>query len=452
MKVPSQNLPPGPRPLYPGQNLLAFQRDPLKFLTQAACQYGDVVHLHIGRQPLFLFNHPDLIRDVLVTQHRKFIKSPVLRRTRVLIGDGLLTSEGDLHLRQRRLIQPAFYRQAVAEYGRVMVDYTLRASQRWQDGQIVDMAAEMMRLTMGIVGQVLFGADVESEAPEIGRAITLLLDKFGRLSNPYFEIIESMPLPSNQQRRQAGLLLDETIRKMIAEWRASSTIRHDLLDMLLSARDEDGAGMSDQLIRDEALTLFLAGHETTANALTWCLFLLAENAWVENRLHAEIREVLGGCPPTADDVDRLVYTRQVLAEGLRLYPPAWIIGREALEEIQAGDYRLPAGSVILLSQWVMHRDERYFPQPKRFDPQRFTPQAQAARPRYAYFPFGAGPRVCVGEPFAWMEGVLLLATLVQRWQMRPAPGFKSGLQPLITLRPRYGLPMVLFQRPDAPQV
>jgi cytochrome P450 len=222
--------------------------------------------------------------------------------------------------------------------------------------------------------------------------------------------------------------------------------------MLLAARDAGGdeQGMSDQLIRDETLTLFLAGHETTANALTWTLYQISEHPWVEDRLHAELSAVLGGRAPAAADVERLVYTRQVLSEAMRLYPPAWVVGREAIEEFQAGPYRLPPGSVVLLSQWVMHRDARYYPLPDRFDPDRFSPEAQAARPRYAYFPFGAGPRVCVGEPFAWMEGVLLLATLLQRWQMRLASGFRYSLQPSITLRPRYGMPMMLIRRPDAP--
>jgi cytochrome P450 len=453
MTETAQRLPPGPRPHFPGQNYLAFQRDPLHYLQNAHQRYGDVVHLHLGGQPVFLLNHPDFVREVLVSQHRKFIKSPVLRRTRILLGDGLLTSEGELHLRQRRLIQPAFHRQAVEGYARLMVDSTLRASQRWQDGQEIDLHAEMMHLTMTIVSQALFGADVEREAPHIGQAITLLLDQFGRLSNPMFEKIERLPTPGNRARQQAGLLLDETIRRMIAERRTSGAARHDLLDMLLSARDEgdDSQGMSDQQIRDEALTLFLAGHETTANALTWSLHLLGEHPWVEDRLHAELREVLGGRAPEAEDVERLVYTRQVLAEAMRLYPPAWVIGREATEPFQAGDYRLPPGAVILLSQWVMHRDDRFYPLPERFDPDRFTPEAQAARPRFAYFPFGGGPRMCVGEPFAWMEGVLLLAVLLQRWQMRHADSFRWGLAPSITLRPRYGMPVMLFRRPDSPE-
>lgn len=442
--------PPGPRSRIPGKNLLAFQRNPLRYLSDAAARYGDIVQLPVGGQPLFLFNHPDYVQEVLVNQHRNFIKSPVLRRTRALLGDGLLTSEGDLHLRQRRLIQPAFHRHAVAQYAQQMAAYALETSLRWRDGQEVDIAAEMMRLTMRIVGKALFGTDVEDDAPEIGRAVTLLLETFGRMSNPLTEQFERLPLPANRRRREAGRLLDATIREMIASRRASGEPRDDLLDMLLHARYADGGagGMPDALIRDEALTLFLAGHETTANAVSWCLYLLANHPWVEERLHTELVEVLDGRLPAADDIDRLVYTRQVLSEAMRLYPPAWVIGREALEPFEVGGCRLPAGSVILLSQWVMHRDARFYPLPERFDPQRFSPQAQAARPRYAYFPFGAGPRVCAGEAFAWMEGIVLLAVLLQRWQMRLSSRFRFGLQPLITLRPRHGLPMILFRRPD----
>lgn len=448
-----QRLPSGPRPVFPGQNVLLFQRDPLQYLLKAHRTYGDIVPLNLGWQPIYLLNHPDLVRDVLVNQSRKLIKSPILRRMRVLLGDGLLTSEGDLHLRQRRLIQPAFHRLAVAGYASLMVEDTLRASQRWRDGQEVDIHAEMMRLTMRIVGKALFGADVEGEAPEIGRAIHAVLEQFRRLFNPLYDYLEKLPLLANHRQREAGRLLDETIRRMIAERRASGETRHDLLEMLLSARDENhgNQGMSDQLIRDEVLTLFLAGHETTANAVSWCLYQVSENPWVEDRLYQELQSVLRGRSPAFEDVEKLVYTRQVLAEAMRLFPPVWVMGVEVVEPCQAGNQLFPAGSVLLLSQWVMHRDARFYPLPERFDPDRFTPEAQAARPRYAYFPFGAGPRVCIGEPFAWVEGVLLLATLLQRWQMRMASSFRYGLQPSITLRPRYGMPMLLFRRPDAPE-
>ena len=286
---------PGPKAVLPAQNLFRFMRDPLDFLSKAAHEYGDLVNLHMGALPTFLLNDPEAIRGVLVTNNRQFVKSPVLRRMTPVLGEGLLTSDGDLHLRQRRLLQPAFHRQRIAEYARTMTHYALETSRRWTDGETVDVSKEMMRLTMVIVGQTLFGTNVEEEASEIGQAITHLLAGSRRLSLPFWEHIQKLPLPGNREMEQAGIYLDQTIREMIAERRAGEhTTRGDLLEMMLAARDEegDGQGMSDDLIRDETMTLFLAGHETTANALTWTFYLLSRYPWVEDQLHAELQAVL----------------------------------------------------------------------------------------------------------------------------------------------------------------
>jgi cytochrome P450 len=444
--------PPGPNQALPARHVFAMALDTLNFLTRSA-RYGDVVRLTTGMQETYLLNHPDLIRTVLVTNHRSFTKSPVLQRMRVFLGQGLLTSEGDLHLRQRRLIQPAFHRERVNAYGEIMTSYSRKVSQDWQPGETRDIHEEMMRLTMVIVGHALFGTDVEGEAAEIGEAITVLLGSTQRLVLPFWSRIQHLPLPGNRRINEAGLLLDEKIREMIGARRAAmergeAHLVSDLMDMLLRARDEegDGGGMSDQLIRDEALTLFLAGHETTANALTWTWYLLSQHPEVEQKLHAELESALGGRTPTAEDVENLPYTRMVLSESMRLYPPAWILGRQAKHPVELGGYTLPEGAVVVMSQWLMHRDERFYPDPLRFDPQRWTPEAQSARPRLAYFPFGAGPRLCVGEPFAWMEGILILADLAQRWRLRLAPGQKIELLPQITLRPKHGMRMVLERR------
>ena len=452
VSLPVRTTPPGPRQTFPGQHLIEMMRKPLPLVTRAA-QYGDVSYLHLGAKGGYLINRPEYIQGILVNNHRLFIKSAVLQRMRDFLGEGLLTSEGELHLRQRRLIQPAFHRQKIAAYGKIMTDNALLTSERWQDGETRDIHKEMMRLTMLVVGEALFGANVEGEAAEIGTAITTLLENSRRLMLPFYQQYQRLPLPGNRAANEAGLFIDQRIRQMInarrkAQNNGADEPPGDLMDMLLRARDVqgDGKGMSDELVRDEVMTLFLAGHETTANALTWTWYLLSQNPEVEARLHAELEQVLGGRLPTAEDSERLPYTRKVLSEAMRLYPPAWIIGRQALEDYAIDDLVIPAGATVLMSQWVMHHDQRFFPDPNRFDPERWTPEAMAARPRFSYFPFGGGPRLCIGEPFAWMEGALLLAALAQRWQLRLDPNQRIGLLPQITLRPKYGMRMVLTKR------
>ena len=436
--------PPGPRRRVPALNALRMGRDPLAFLTALAAQYGDIARVPLGPETLYLFNHPDLIRDVLVTNHRNFHKGRGLERAKVLLGTGLLTSEGEFHLRQRRLAQPAFHRQRVAAYGATMARYGAARRERWRPGAVIDAHQEMMALTLGVVGRTLFDADVEHEAAEIGAALATTFESFNfGFFLPFGELLERLPLPATLRFRKARARLDETIYRMIDERRASGADRGDLLSMLLLAQDTegDGGGMTDLQLRDEAMTIFLAGHETTANALTWTWYLLSQHPEVESRLHAEIDAALGERLPTADDLSSLPYTRLVLAESMRLYPPAWIVGRRALGAFTANGYEIPPRSIVLMSQYVTHRDARWFPDPETFDPERFTPERQADRPKFAYFPFGGGPRVCIGEQFAWMEGVILLATIAQRWRLRLVPGHPVALQPIITLRPKHGMRM-----------
>jgi cytochrome P450 len=439
---------PGPRRSFPGQQLLALQRDPTGFLLGMAHTHGDVAHVKLGPQHVFLLNHPDFIRDVLVTNQRNFVKGRGLERAKRLLGEGLLTSEGELHQRQRRLVQPAFHRQRIAGYGNTMVGCATMARERWRDAALYDMHAEMMRLTLAIVGKTLFDADVEGEAVAVGTALDTLMELFNVFSMPLGGLLEKLPLPATRRFQQSRDRLETTIDRMIAQRRATGEDHGDLLSMLLLAQDDEGdAGrMSDIQVRDEALTLFLAGHETTANALTWTWYLLSQHPDAEAQLHAELDTALAGRLPTFEDLTRLPYTRMILAESMRLYPPAWVIGRRALNEYKVGGYRIPADSIVLTSQWVMHHDPRYYPEPFRFDPQRWTPAAQAERPKFAYFPFGAGPRVCIGESFAWMEAILLLVTIAQRWRMRLAPGQQVALRPTITLRPKYGMWMRLERR------
>lgn len=443
--------PPGPRSIIPLGALLRFRHDPLVFLTHLARQYGDVAQVSFGSQQLVLLNHPDHIHDVLVTHHRNFHKGRGLERARVLLGNGLLTSEGEFHRRQRRLAAPAFHRQRVESYGSVMVDYTTKMLQRWQSGATIDLDQEMMRLTLAIAGSTLFGSDVEDEASTVGEALTDIMEMFRIFQLPFGEFFERLPLPRVRRFERQRARLDATIYRMIAERRASGKDRGDLLSMLLQARDEfgDGGGMTDMQLRDEILTILLAGHETTANALTWTIYLLSQHPQIEAVLLAELDEVLSGRGPTVADLPQLRYTRRVLSEGLRLYPPAWVIGRRALSDYQVGGYQVPARTIVAMSQWVMHRDPRYYPDPDRFDPDRWTPEQQEQRPRYAYFPFGGGPRICIGESFAWMEGTLCLATIMQHWRLRLVPGHPVGTKPLITLRPRYGMRMKVEQRINA---
>ena len=424
-------------------------RDPLAFLSNLRATYGDIARVPLGAETLYLFSHPDLVRDVLVTNHKNFHKGRGLERAKNLLGEGLLTSEGDYHLRQRRLAQPAFHRQRVSAYGATMSAYAATRRERWRAGAEIDVHQEMMALTLAIVGKTLFDADVEHEAAEIGAALATTFESFNfGFFLPFGELLERLPLPANLRFKKARARLDATIYRLIEERRQARVDRGDLLSMLLLAQDTegDGSGMSDLQLRDEAMTIFLAGHETTANALTWTLYLLSQHPDVEQRVHAEVDAALGGRLPSADDLAILPYTRMVLAESMRLYPPAWIVGRRAVGPFEANGYPIPARSIVLLCQYVMHRDERWFPEPDRFDPDRFLPARQAERPKFAYFPFGGGPRVCIGEQFAWMEGILALATIAQRWRLRLVPGHPVALQPIITLRPKFGMRMTVKAR------
>jgi cytochrome P450 len=430
--------PPGPSPRGSYLRIFRFGRNPVNAIQRLQRRWGDVALTHLGRRRMYVLSHPDLVRDVLVTHNRNFIKSFALQRARVLLGQGLLTSEGDFHLRQRRLSQPAFHRDRVASMAGTMVRYAEDAADRWRAGMEVDATREMNRMTLAIAGMTLLGVDVEGEADEIGRALTDALGLFDRLHNPLGPLLDRLPVPGTLRMRRARERLDATIYRAITEGRQSAEDRDDLLGMLLAARDEegDGGGMTDLQLRDELLTLFLAGHETTANALAWTWHLLALHPDVEARLHEEFRTVLAGRAPAAADYGALPYTRAVLAESMRLRPPAWAIGRQPLQDFEAGGYRVRAGSIVLTSPWILHHDPRWWGDDVEvFRPERWlAPDFEASLPRFAYFPFGGGPRKCIGEGFAWMEGVLALATLARRWRLRHVPGARVHGKPGITLR------------------
>ncbi|HEY0323836.1 MAG TPA: cytochrome P450 [Pyrinomonadaceae bacterium] len=440
--------PPGPHPRWPVISFFSYRRNMIEFLERAAREHGDIVYFKMGPQDVYFLNHPDYIKDVLVTRQQNFIKGRALQRSKRLLGEGLLTSEGSFHTRQRRLAQPAFHRQRVAAYADVMAEYAARVSLHWRDGEQLDISQEMMRLTLAIVGKTLFDADVEEEAQEIGEALSVIFSLFNAMLFPFSELLEKLPLPQNKRFEKAKRRLDETIYRIIDERRRSGEDHGDLLSMLLLSQDEEGTGsMTDEQVRNEVMTLFLAGHETTANALTWTWYLLSQHEAQEARMHAEIDEVFEERDrPTFDDVQHLRYTEMVLSESMRLYPPAWAIGRLATKETEIGGYSIAPGSLVLLCQYIMHRDARFFSEPDRFDPERWTAEALESRPQFSYFPFGAGARRCIGESFAWMEGVLLISTLARKWRMRHVPGHTVALQPLITLRPKHGMLMTVHRR------
>lgn len=440
--------PPGPSRIIPLSGLFAYRRGPLPFFQNLAQQYGDISYFRLGPQEAFFLNHPDYIKDVLVTNHQNFIKGLALQRAKRLLGQGLLTSEGEFHRRQRRLAQPAFHRARIASYATVMTDYASQTRERWEDGETLDISREMMRLTLAIVGKTLFDANVVSDAQEVGEAMAVVMDLFNTITIPFFELLQKLPLPQLRRFDKAKAKLDAIIYRLIEERRRSGEDRGDLLSMLWLAQDTEGDGgqMTNAQLRDEVMTIFLAGHETTANALTWTWYLLSQNGQVETKLHEEIDAVLGGRLPAFEDVAQLKYTEMVLAESMRLYPPAWATGRMALKEVEIAGYVVPARSLVLMSQYVMHRDPRFFHDPLRFDPERWVPEVRDSRPQFSYFPFGGGLRRCIGEGFAWMEGILLLATLAQQWQMRLVPDHPVALKPVMTLRSKYGMRMIVTRR------
>ena len=421
--------------------------DRLEFLT-AQSKLGDISHFRAGPFTVYFINHPDLIRDVLVVNADKFIKGRALQRSKTMLGEGLLTSEGAFHLRQRRMIQPAFHRTRIAEYTGSMTHFADAMSGNWRDGETLDIDREMMRLTLQIVAKTLFDTDVTKDADDVGRSLTTLVEMFNLLLLPYSEILEKLPLPHSIKLKKARKTLDRIIYRMIDERRASGEDKGDLLSMLLAARDEDDGGqMTNEQVRDEALTLFLAGHETTAVALTWTLYLLSQNPEAEARFHAEIDEVLCGRVPTIEDIPNLKYTEQVLAESMRLFPPAWAIGRQAVEDHELDGFPIAKGSTVLMSPFVLQHDARFWEDADKFTPERWEVQSvKEAGNRNIYFPFGGGIRRCIGESFAWAEGILVLATMARKWKLRLDPGQQIGTKSLITLRPKFGMKMKTLDR------
>ena len=427
-----------------------MQRDPLKFLRETR-QYGDVVRMRFVFSDAYLIYHPDSIKHVLQENNRNYNKDIfTYKMFRPFLGQGLLINDGESWLHQRRLMQPAFHRKRITAYSTVMTDDTTKLLERWQrfvqQNSSLDIAEEMMSLTLQIVGKTLFSLDLSDKSNTIGEAVTTLLKLLGNYVYAPFPPI-SIPTARNRRLLAANRTLEQVIYRMIAERRAQNVDTGDLLSMLLLARDEEtGQGMNDRQIRDELMTMLLAGHETTANTLAWTWYLLSQHPEVEQRLYTEVDEVLGGTLPTVEHLSELKYTNMVLEEALRLYPPACIFGRKAIADDELGGYPIPANSMILVSPYAVQHHPDYWPDPERFDPERFTPEHTAERPHYAYFPFSSGPRMCIGSSFAMMEAQLILATIAQRYRLRLVPGHPVEPQMLVTLRPKYGLQMTIHER------
>jgi cytochrome P450 len=443
-----EKFPPGPKASLFQALVYRPGRNPLEFFESVARTYGDLAYVRLGGEHVFVVSDPRVIKDVLMTHNQNFTKSRGLERTKRLLGEGLLTSEGAVHLRQRRLMQPAFHRDRVANYAATMIEYAERARGRWTDGETLDVAQEMSRLTLSVVGKTLFDTDVESQARDVGDALTGVMESFWTLMLPFSKTIERLPLPHMRRTRQARARLDAIIYGLIRDRRAAGGDRGDLLSMLLLAQDEEEAGrrMTDLQVRDEAMTIFLAGHETTANALMWTWYLLSQAPEAERMLHLEIDRVLRGRLPAMADITALPYLERVVTESMRLYPPAWIVGRRAIGPYHIDGYTMPARSIVIMSQWIVHRDARHYADPSRFNPDRWMPELRASLPQFAYFPFGGGPRRCIGESFAWMELMLMVATLAQRWRFELVPGHPVVTQPLVTLRAKHGMKMVAHRR------
>ncbi|MDQ6940049.1 MAG: cytochrome P450 [Verrucomicrobiota bacterium] len=441
--MPNESKLPGPKSALAAYARL--YRDPLGYLVAANKKYGDIVHMQLGKRHDFLLNHPDYIRAVLLDTEnfRRSVHRPLQR----VLGQGLLTAKEPKHKRQRTMLQPIFHRQKIAALGGMMVEEIARWSDRWRDGATVDMGDEMTNLAMSIAGKTLFNVDFDTKAPELRSVLTTIL-KATRFNNLLVasKHLEKLPLPVHRRFARDAKQLDDMIREMIDERRAGPCDDPDLLSVLVSMHKQSKRGLTDQKIRDQILTFFIGGHETIASGLMWTWYLLAKNGDSATKLRAEVDAVLGQRLPTVEDIERLPYTRMVFSESMRLYPPVWIMGRRALAEVKLNGCTIPSGSYVHVSQYLMHRDARFFPEPERFDPERWTQEAAAARPKFSYFPFGGGGMQCIGEGFAWMQAVFAISILARRWEMKVQPGLRVELQGQITLRSRHGMPMILKKR------
>jgi cytochrome P450 len=437
---------PGPQEIPLLGSLVPLKRDPLGFFTRCVATYGRVVRFHLGPRLLHLVAGADGVRHVLQDHCQYFTKGWAYDKVRPVLGEGLLTSEGDLWKKQRRTIQRGLHAQRIASLADTIGEAVRSMLGAWapavERGEPFDVAREMMALTLDIVGRALFGVDVRRDAERVGRAMTVLVEGANRRIMDLTGVLDRLPTRENRSFEQAAALLDRLVFGLIAERKRAGHEGSDLLSMLLEARDDAGAPMPDQLVRDEVMTILLAGHETTANALAWTFYLLGKHPDVLRKLRAELERVLEGRPPAFEDLPRLEYTTMVLEEAMRLYPPGWILVRTATRQEEIGGFDIPAGSVVAVCPYVLHRDPEYWPRAEEFDPERFAEPARSERPKYAHVPFSAGPRVCIGKAFAMMEMQIVLASVAQRYRLELVREHPVVLDPQVTLRPRHGVRVI----------
>lgn len=447
--INKSKLPPGPRQKVPLSHLFSFRRDSLGFLRKVAHEFGDIVHFKLGPLRIVLVNHPDFIKEILSTQHSNFVKGRPLQMAKKLLGEGLLTNEGESHKRQSRIIQPAFHTKMMSAYAPAMTEYAVRLMNGWKDGMRVDMMEEMVKMSTGIAGKTMFNMDIGKEAPAINKALKSITSLFGRITLPFAEVLLKLPVPGTIRFFRAAAKLDQTIYKIIEERRHNKLNNGDLLSLLLQEQEQTGGdgGMTDQQIRDEALTLFLTAFDTTSLALTWTWYLLSQNPEIETQMHEEIDKELQGRIPTLEDYPRLKFTRMVFTESMRMYPPIYIIARQAVEDFSIGNYIVPGGTIVVVSPYLIHNDSRFHAEPGKFNPHSWAEDIiGTTHSKYDYFPFGGGPRSCIGQHYAWLEGVLVLATIAQSWRLKLVPHHPVELEQLINLRPKYGMMMNVTQR------
>ena len=443
--MPTSTLPPGPKGHFLLGVLPEIRRDELDYLKFLVREYGDVVFLRVVNHPVFVLSHPRDIEEVLLTNYSNFVKSIFLRESQALFGEGLLTADGKAWVRQRRLLQPAFHHERVVAYSRVMVEHAERMLGPWQDGETRDVFEDMIRLTMEIIAQVLFGDDIASETAQASEALRVFFEQFDERFGLY-AIPEWLPTPGNIRYRRAIRRLDDLLERVIRARRSNGQDSGDILSMLLRVQDEDGSRLSERQLRDEMMTLFFTGHETTALALAWTWHLLSQHPEVQEKVYEEVHNFLGDREPTFEDIPQLRLVDAVIKESLRLYPPAYGIVRQAVKDCQIGGYTVPAGASLAIFPWSVHRDPRYFERPEEFLPERWADGLAKRLPRCAYIPFSVGPRVCIGNTFALTELALLVPAIARKFQFRPAPGYRVHVNPSLTLRPRPGVKLVLKKR------
>ena len=446
-------LPPGPPELPIVGQTFRYVREPIELMREAA-KYGDIATMSVKPWLIYLLSHPDLVEQVLVTNHLRVGRWRNVEAFKYVMGEGLVTSDEPLHLRQRRMMQPQFHHRLIEGYGRTMIDYAISHAQGWRDRALVDMSREMRDLTLKIVVKTLFSIDIPSEVRRLGKAfelsnwyISARFNQFERMR----EILHNLPLPFTRSFKRQLAYVDRVVYDLIEERRQTGSDNGDLLDMMLAAEDDeaveqDATRMTDLQARDETVTMFAVGHETVTIALTWAWHLLALHPEVQEQFHAELDEVLDGHPPTVADLADLVVTEQILTEAMRLYPPIWRTGRVVLEPIELAGYPIPPGAMLCISPLITHRDPRWFENPEKFQPHRWTPEFRGQLHKFAYYPFGGGPRLCIGEGFAWMEMKLIMAVVGQHWSVSPATSHTIEFTPLISLRPKDGMALRLERR------